>query len=88
MPIVSRLFRTRKTGKLSQKQVRALSRALKRQGRKLPSVDRCARIQKIGGKYDPTLVASTRYSTSEVCHYKFGDKHIYTVWARPRERGR
>lgn len=76
-----------KIGQLSRKQVLALSRALKRQGRKLPKVDHCARIGKIGGKYDPTLVRSSFHATTEVCHYKFGNRHTYSTWSHsPRRR--
>ena len=75
-------------GQLSRKQVLALSRALKRQDRKLPKVDHCIRIAKVKGKYDPTLVRSSVLATTEVCHYKFGNKHTYSTWSHSPRRSR
>lgn len=51
---------------LTRKQVLALSRALKRKGRKLPRVGMCAVFRDPGG-----------VRTTEVCHSVIGGKHVY-----------
>lgn len=51
---------------LTRKQVLALSRALKRKGRKLPPVGVCAIFRDPGG-----------VRTTEVCHAIIGGKHVY-----------
>lgn len=51
---------------LTRKQVLALSRALKRRGRKLPRVGMCAIFRDPAGQ-----------RTTEVCHSVIGGKHVY-----------
>ncbi len=56
--------------KLSRKQVLALSRALKRKGRKLPAVGRCVILSRIKGPIDAP-------GRAEICHTTEGGKHVY-----------
>lgn len=61
---------------LSQKQVRALSRALKRRGRKLPKMGVCAIFRR------PGAFPTGGQKTVEVCH----DKNGYYVVGGARDR--
>lgn len=65
--------------KLTRKQVLALSRALKRHGRKLPKLSVCARVGKVTG----------HRLASEVCHYKDGYYLVGSTdrWSRDARRG-
>lgn len=66
--------------KLTRKQVLALSRALKRQGRRLPAVNRCA------------VLTAWEQKVGEVCHEieggNFGLTREDKVYARVRKRTR
>ena len=66
--------------KLSRKQVGALSRALKRKGRKLPKVGYCSLVG--GGAF------ATEKISVEVCHGMEGGKHVYRSHVMDRRRRR
>lgn len=75
--------------KLTFKQVRALRRALKRRGWKLPKVGMCKVISK-PTKADKAMWAKGQLpgfvrALPEVCHTREGGKHVYYIpgtWRR------